>query len=395
MSQMSEDDLDPLVTQCPNCDTRFRVTESQLQVASGRVRCGACLAVFEGTDYLTLDGERVDVEHDTDVDALLEELDEISKVEPDQPPALPVISDGDLTPLSQAELAEPGAQQDEVLDELLALEEALLDEMRMAAPAADREKTAADREKTAADREKAAADEEKQPEPLIDVVVDADDIDDSVDEIEDDETDEIEEVVVEEAEDAPQDDALEVIELEALTRDPVPKAIEKLPYYDEAEEPKRRSWFTALLITLALIGLPAQVLWFQYNAWVMDADYRPVYQLICDVAGCELPPMRDVSKIVAKKSFIRRHPDRPDARIVDVLMVNNASFPQPYPLIELIATNLQGQLVAGRRFKPSEYLQGDARGAKLMPPRTPVHVSLEIQDPVEEALNFEVHFRSQ
>ena len=30
---MSEDDLEPLVTTCPNCGTRFKVTESQLQVA--------------------------------------------------------------------------------------------------------------------------------------------------------------------------------------------------------------------------------------------------------------------------------------------------------------------------------------------------------------------------
>ena len=46
---MSEENLDPLITECPNCDTRFRVTESQLQIAGGRVRCGACLVVFDGT----------------------------------------------------------------------------------------------------------------------------------------------------------------------------------------------------------------------------------------------------------------------------------------------------------------------------------------------------------
>ena len=74
-------------------------------------------------------------------------------------------------------------------------------------------------------------------------------------------------------------------------------------------------------------------------------------------------------------------------------MVNNANFAQPYPLIELTATSLRGQLIAGRRFKPDEYLQGEAANAELMPPRTPVHVSLEIQDPGEEALNFEVKFR--
>ncbi len=356
---MSEDSLEPLVTQCPNCDTRFRVTESQLQVASGRVRCGACLVVFEGTDYLTLDGDQVNVEDDTDVDALLEELDEISRTEPTQPPALPVIDDDDLAPITQAELAQSGSEEEALPEELLALERALLDEMRVPEPEPD-----APEEPPELEPEEPEAEQSEPAEP--------------------ESTDQSDQL----------DDALEVIELKTPTPAP-PKAIAKLPYYEEEEEPKRRSLVTPMLIMLALIGLPAQVLWFQYNAWVTDVNYRPIYQFICDVADCELPPMRDVSKIVAKKTYIRTHPDRSDARIVDVLMVNNADFPQPYPLIELIATNLQGQLVAGRRFKPSEYLQGDARGAQLMPRRTPVHVSLEIQDPAEEALNFEVWFRSR
>ena len=53
---MAEDELEPLITECPNCRTRFRVTETQLQVAGGRVRCGACLTVFHGVDHLLWDG---------------------------------------------------------------------------------------------------------------------------------------------------------------------------------------------------------------------------------------------------------------------------------------------------------------------------------------------------
>ena len=45
---MSESQL--LIAECPSCRTRFRVTAEQLAVADGRVRCGACLAVFDGRD---------------------------------------------------------------------------------------------------------------------------------------------------------------------------------------------------------------------------------------------------------------------------------------------------------------------------------------------------------
>ena len=73
-----ETELEPLITSCPNCETRFRVTESQLQVAKGQVRCGACLHVFDGTEHLIQGGEELGAGASgaEDVDALLGELDE-------------------------------------------------------------------------------------------------------------------------------------------------------------------------------------------------------------------------------------------------------------------------------------------------------------------------------
>lgn len=44
------------VTQCPHCQTRFRVTRAQLGMARGAVRCGACLQVFNAAEQLA--GER-------------------------------------------------------------------------------------------------------------------------------------------------------------------------------------------------------------------------------------------------------------------------------------------------------------------------------------------------
>lgn len=40
------------VTQCPHCQTRFRVTRAQLGMARGSVRCGACLQVFNAAEQL-------------------------------------------------------------------------------------------------------------------------------------------------------------------------------------------------------------------------------------------------------------------------------------------------------------------------------------------------------
>ncbi len=44
---MSEQDSSPRLTQCPRCATRFQVSAEQLAMADGRVRCGACLHIFD------------------------------------------------------------------------------------------------------------------------------------------------------------------------------------------------------------------------------------------------------------------------------------------------------------------------------------------------------------
>jgi predicted Zn finger-like uncharacterized protein len=41
-----------LVTQCAHCGTTFHVTQQQLQAHNGKVRCGACMTVFNGIEAL-------------------------------------------------------------------------------------------------------------------------------------------------------------------------------------------------------------------------------------------------------------------------------------------------------------------------------------------------------
>ena len=42
-----------MYTCCPHCQTCFRITKAQLDVAQGKVRCGHCKEVFNGKEYLT------------------------------------------------------------------------------------------------------------------------------------------------------------------------------------------------------------------------------------------------------------------------------------------------------------------------------------------------------
>ncbi|MBI1422045.1 MAG: DUF3426 domain-containing protein [Gammaproteobacteria bacterium] len=41
-----------MYTQCPHCQTCFRISEAHLNVANGKVRCGSCQEVFDATQHL-------------------------------------------------------------------------------------------------------------------------------------------------------------------------------------------------------------------------------------------------------------------------------------------------------------------------------------------------------
>lgn len=83
--------------------------------------------------------------------------------------------------------------------------------------------------------------------------------------------------------------------------------------------------------------------------------------------------------------MVRSHPDFNGALIVDAIIYNRAPFTQPFPLLELRFADLNGQLIASRRFKPAEYLSGELAGKGEMPSQVPIHIALDILDPGPKA----------
>jgi hypothetical protein len=175
--------------------------------------------------------------------------------------------------------------------------------------------------------------------------------------------------------------------------DPIPALGLSLEPVLGEEPPRRRRWWMPFAILLAIVGLAGQILWFQFDEWSVDLRWRPVYAEICARVGCRLPVMRALESIQSRNLVVRSHPNVAGALLVDALIINEAPFPQPFPLIELRFSSLTGSLVAGRRFKPSEYLSGELAGADTMQPNTPIHIALEIDDPGPDAVNYVMVFR--
>ena len=110
--------------------------------------------------------------------------------------------------------------------------------------------------------------------------------------------------------------------------------------------------------------------------------------------GCQRPYKVDITQVKSSNLVVRSHPEFSGALVVDAILYNRAAFSQPFPLLEMRFADINGQLLASRRFKPSEYLAGELAGNAEMPPQTPIHISLDILDPGTQAVNYSLSFHS-
>ena len=155
---------------------------------------------------------------------------------------------------------------------------------------------------------------------------------------------------------------------------------------------RRLLWI--LLCLLALLGLAGQYVYYHFDELARQDNYRPLFVQACASLGCKVPSKVDVQQIRSSNLVVRSHPQFPGALRVDAILYNRAPFSQPFPLLELPFADLNGQLLASRRFKPSEYLNGELKGQDEMPPQTPIHIALDILDPGPRAVNYSLSFFS-
>lgn len=190
------------------------------------------------------------------------------------------------------------------------------------------------------------------------------------------------------------DDLFAGTDLDASEPEPTTEPLEP----GEAPPSKRRRrrggtllWTIASLLLIALLG--SQYLLSQREQFARHPELRPLLGQLCRVAGCTLPPLRNLADIELRSRNVFAHPNIPHALMITATMVNNASFPQPYPELQISFSNLEGRRVAMGRFRPAQYLPKDVNPHGLMPIGKPVHISFSVNDPGEQALAYEFSFR--
>ena len=153
---------------------------------------------------------------------------------------------------------------------------------------------------------------------------------------------------------------------------------------------RRRIGWTLGCIAAAL-ALLVQLAWQERERLVRDPHWRPRLDAACALLGCTLARPRDTALIRSDGLLIRPAPGREGVLLVDALLSNLAAYPQAWPQLEIVFSDMQGRALAGRVFTPAEYLPGAPRGD--MPVRQAVAVHLEIRDPGASATNYRLFVR--
>ena len=490
------------VTQCPKCQTSFRVTDAQLDIANGAVRCGSCLHIFNAPEHWIdekqiaassssaasapvstndsfddpLDDDDFMIGDDIDTEGLFE--DEPEQTEPEPSNELddelmfqdteqqPIIQhDDELFPdlttagSSNTDTQNIDEQQDNTEDDDLIFDDTAAQTSIIEPSDQDLFSDVTEDLFTADDIDvdsnlsDSFLEMDTWEESPTAVFKDLDDISDDIEDDadswaekllhEDDEEELVEESlpvdlhpdILDSAPEAPSEPELDpdlvallneapehdynidsqtsshaVIDEQLLSSNqsfsagerigeepeapPLISAIEPEPV-EIVKAPSEKNlsrWLWRAAILLAALALPWQHISHNYDKLARNEAYRPLFKTLCGITGCKLPKLHDVGLIKSSNLMVRSHPKAANALVVDAMMTNQASFQQPFPLLELQFTDIHGQIVAGRRFAPSDYIAGELLGRKSMPAKQPIHISLEIIDPGSAAVNYQLRF---
>lgn len=361
-----------MLTQCPGCQTVFRVTSTILRAAHGQVRCGRCNTQFDAIERL-LDG--------------------------DDPPADTAVTSTSL----QVEQDIP--HEDIVLEgnriEISGVYRRVDDDV--AAADADTEHT-----HTVIEEFNIGTEEWENP-------FDKDSADDDATETE-------VEDVEQELNAASLADALAELDISALAeRDadsdadsnesthapatfpssktaPLPNSTKTrtipplvLDPNDEpfAEPAPAKRWPWAVASTLLVVLLIGQTLHHFRETLARHQSFGPQLSKLYAALGQPLAPQWQLQAYSIKQWGIVSDPQTAGTLRVRASVTNGASFAQPYPLLQLSLEDRFGSQVGTREFKPEEYLASNTQATRLLAAGESANVDLAIIDPGADAVGFQ------
>jgi predicted Zn finger-like uncharacterized protein len=318
-----------MLTQCPNCQTTFRVTTEILRVADGQVRCGRCQTQFDALERL---------------------IDENEPAQ--QAPRSP--RTGRAAASDPIEVEEPAAQEDITLE---------------------------GRHIEISGRYRMPDSPQGEPQIREETVEEWVEIDD-IDEASDPEEIRVEEDLIED--DEPPGE-IEVVEEEIIE-----EAYEPAPEEDLLAAPPRPAvaplW--KILVGPLVLLLAIQFVHTYRHELARHPRIGPAIVGLYGALGVELQPDWDLHAYEILQWHLGSDPAMPGTLKVRASLRNVASFAQPYPLLKLVLEDRWGERVREREFDPSEYLDPSTAPDRLLAPAQQATATIAIVDPGPDAEGF-------
>lgn len=378
-------------TQCPNCQTRFKVNDAQLSAAKGLVRCGRCSHVFNATEHFVSNVQAQPVR---------QEIPPVAPPPLNVPPA-PIASTmaaapAAVDPMDDFELElpdfDPLTSSVEIESDSLAHSDIDNNEMSFS----HQEEPAPQPEPADAEEfQRALAEAMSHRQAIAPQALSSATITD--------------------------DGALPDVfgnrrrvepELPAETSVGIPFDLpENLPHYanqsehdslltdrDSTTEVENKSHpvRTTLLGLLAAIGgivLLGQLIYFNRTRIAAEApELRPMLEQTCKALGCTVPWPTDLAFIRTEWSELSFVPEHPNLIQLSATLKNHASYAQTYPMLEVSLKDADDQVLIRKVFTPKEYLRSDDFKLQRFNSNSEVKVTMRLDAGQVHAMGYSLYW---
>jgi Protein of unknown function (DUF3426). len=326
-----------MLTQCPNCQTTFRVTTEILRVADGQVRCGRCQTQFDALERL------IDEREAAQGRAERAERDRAAAALPRETPR-------------DIEVEESATQEDITLEGRhieISGRYRLPDNLRG---------------------------EPQIREETVEEWVEIDDIDEATDDAAATEPGGIE-VDEYEAHESEEEEAEQVYEEVADQPEPEMDLLAAPPR--PAVAPVWKILAGPLVLLLAI-----QFMHTYRHALARHPRLGPAIVSLYGAMGANLQPDWDLHAYQILQWHLGSDPAMPGTLKVRASLKNVAGFAQPYPLLKLVLEDRWGERVREREFEPTEYLDPTTAPDRLLAPSQQATATVSIVDPGPDAEGF-------
>jgi predicted Zn finger-like uncharacterized protein len=386
-----------MFTQCPECQTTFRVSAAMLKAAQGRVRCGRCESVFDALTFLMEQRQA----------SLTSAVDDVGEID------LSAEDDADADDVPESAL-ECHLSADDLGKVFVVAPAPTLKRPMAGAPPAPMASPAA-KSAVETDDDETAEHEILQLDGTESADVEVITLEGDTIESKDIKLDpEKSRAKVESRLEATARIDAEVRrEIEtAFAADPTTRAEFTLPSgkritltHDEPEVPDAEEVLTRSrerfrisitpsrwLAGSAVLGLllVVQLVHANRQSIVRSPTLGPALGAIYASLGAELTPAWDVRAYELRQWGAASDPGSSGTLRVRASLLNGADHAQPYPLLRLTLQDRFGSEVATRALEPREYLHSEPGSNDLLGAGERIDAEIAIVDPGKDAVGFEI-----